>query len=213
MADVKIDKQHETQSGSQSTGMQASGQRGGLARRHAWSPSLFSLSPRDFFSSSPFEIMRRFSEEMDRAFEDFGLSREWGEGRTGSSVWSPAVEVFERENNLIIRAELPGLTSDDVKVEMTDGGLVIQGERKYESEEKNEGWYRSERSYGRFYRLIPLPEGVNAERAKARFENGVLEISAPLPESKRSRRSIPIETGTETTQRSQTAGSSSGRNA
>jgi HSP20 family protein len=208
MAEVKVEKQNqteqkgstqnqETQSGSQSTAIQRGGQgwQGGLTRRGSWAPSLFSLSPREFISASPFELMRRFSEEMDRAFEGFGLSRGrlFGGGEAG--MWSPAVEVFERDNNLVVRAELPGLSKDDVKVEMTDEGLVIQGERRRESGEKGEGWYRSERSYGQFYRLIPMPEGVNAEQAKARFENGVLEVTAPIPERAQRRRSIPVETG------------------
>jgi HSP20 family protein len=224
MSEVKVEKQNqteqkgstqnqETRSGSQSTAMQTGGQGrqgGGLARRGAWAPSLFSLSPRDFFGVSPFELMRRFSEEMDRAFEGFGLSRGWGRGgETG--MWSPAVEVFERDNDLVVRAELPGLSKDDVKVEMTDEGLVIQGERRREGEEKGEGWYRSERSYGQFYRLIPLPEGANAEQAKARFENGVLEVSTPIPETQRRRRGIPIETGGSQTQQTQTAGGGSGK--
>lgn len=209
MADVKVEKQNqteekgstqnqETQPGSQSTAMQTSGggvqgwQGGGLARRGSWTPSLFSLSPRDFLSASPFQLMRRFSEEMDRAFEDWGLSRGWGFGGSETGVWSPAVEVFERDNNLVVRAELPGMSKDDVKVEMTTDGLIIQGERKRESEENGEGWYRSERSYGQFYRRIPLPEGANADQVKAQFENGVLEVALPVPESQRRRRSIPI---------------------
>jgi HSP20 family protein len=154
--------------------------------------------------------MRRFSEEMDRAFEGFGLARGrlFGGGEAG--MWSPAVEVFERDNNLIVRAELPGLSKDDVKVEVTDDGLVIHGERKRESEEKGERWYRSERSYGQFYRLIPLPEGANAEQAKARFENGVLEVSMPIPES-RGRRRIPVVTGGGQSWQTQTAGGGSSK--
>jgi HSP20 family protein len=225
MAEVKVEKQNqieqmgstqnqEMQSGSQPTAMQRGGQgwqSGGLMRPGSWTPSLFSLSPHDFFSVSPFELMRRFSEEMDRAFEGFGLSRGrlFGGGETG--IWSPAVEVFERDNNLVVRAELPGLSKENVKVEMTDEGLIIQGERKRESEEKGEGWYRSERSYGQFYRLIPLPEGANAEQAKAWFENGVLEVSTPIPESQRRRRSITIETGGGQTWQTRAAGSDSSK--
>jgi HSP20 family protein len=224
MAEVKVEKQNNTeQQGSQqgqntqSTAMQTTGQGeqwrqgGGLTRRGSWTPSLFSLSPREFFSASPFELMRRFTEEMDRAFEGWGLSRDSRFGGSQSALWSPAVEVFERDNNLVVRADLPGLNKDDVKVEMTDDGLVIQGERKRESEEKGEGWYRSERSYGQFYRLIPLPEGANAEQAKAQFENGVLEVSVPVPESQRRRRSIPIETSGGQAQQTQTAGGGSGK--
>jgi HSP20 family molecular chaperone IbpA/Arc/MetJ-type ribon-helix-helix transcriptional regulator len=87
---------------------------------------------------------------------------------------APAVEVRERDGNLVVSAELPGLNKDDVKVEVTGDGLVIQGERKREQEEERGGVHRSERSYGSFYRSIPLPEGANIEQAKAQFNNGVL---------------------------------------
>lgn len=203
MADVKVNQQknNEQQSNQSSTAMQTTGRgtpgrtSGGLAQRGSFLPSLFSLSPRELFSTSPFELMRRFSEEMDRAFENFGMSQGWGFGGKEAAWWSPAVEVFERDNNLVVRADLPGLTKDDIKVEMTDQGLCIQGERKREHEEKGEGFYRTERSYGQFYRLIPLPEEVNAEQVKAEFNNGVLEIVAPIPEASRRRRAIPITAG------------------
>lgn len=186
----KNERQNDTEAMQTSRGGQ---QWGGLSRRGSYFPSLFSLGPRDFFNASPFELMRRFTEEMDRTFENFGLSRGFGGGEM--DLWTPAVEVFEREGNLIVRAELPGLNKEDVKVEMNDEGLVIQGERKREHEEKREGFYRSERSYGKFYRLIPLPEDANAEQVRAQFNNGVLEVSVPVPERKTNRREIPIETG------------------
>lgn len=154
-------------------------------------PSLFSLGPGGFFSLSPFELMRRFTEEMDQAFEDFGLAR----GARETGIWSPPVEVFERDNNLVVRAELPGLSENDVKIELSDDGLIIQGERKSEREERREGFYRSEISYGNFYRLIPLPEEANVDQAHAQMESGVLEVVMPMAESRRQRRSIPIRTG------------------
>lgn len=167
--------------------------RGGssLARRGPFMPSLFSLGPGGFFSLSPFELMRRFTEEMDQAFEDFGLAR----GARETGIWSPPVEVFERDNNLVVRAELPGLSENDVKIELSDDGLIIQGERKSEREERREGFYRSEISYGNFYRLIPLPEEANVDQAHAQMESGVLEVVMPMAESRRQRRSIPIRTG------------------
>jgi HSP20 family protein len=139
-------------------------------------------------------------------FENLGLSR--GRGFGELLAWAPAIEVFERDNKMIVRAELPGMSKDDIKVEMTDEGLLIHGERKREKEEECEGWYRSERSYGEFRRLIPLPEGVNADQAKARFENGVLEVTAPIPESARRQRSVPIEIGGEQAAKTAAGGSS-----
>jgi HSP20 family protein len=155
--------------------------------RQDWEPTGWWRTPSEFFSE-PFSVMRRFREEMDRVF-----SRTLGEEHT--TAWSPAIEVAEREGKLEVHAELAGLKPEDVKIEITDDSLIIQGERKYEYEEKNKGRYRSERRYGRFYRTIPLPEGANTDQAKAEFSNGVLEIKVPVPERKSNRREIPIGSG------------------
>jgi HSP20 family protein len=148
---------------------------------------------------SPFAMMNRLAEEMERMFEDFGFGRSWlaprlrpGMGEMGYAIWSPQIEIFERGGQFIVRADLPGLTKDDVKVEIADEALTIQGERKQEHEEDREGWHRSERSYGSFYRSIPLPEGIKAEEAKANFRDGVLEISIPAPQREGRRRQIDI---------------------
>jgi HSP20 family protein len=147
------------------------------------------VTPQEFFSGNPFSLMRRMSEEMDRVFQEFGLDRN-GDNKVG---WSPAIEVLEKDGKLNIRAELPGLSSDDVKIEVANDALTIQGERKVEHEENQGGARRSERQYGFFYRSIPLPERADVEHANAKFQNGMLEISIPVPEQKESRRSIPIE--------------------
>jgi HSP20 family protein len=164
----------------------------------------------------PFELMRRLTNEMDRVFEDFGLSRglDFGAGEIG--MWTPPVEIFQRDNNLVVRAELPGLEPNDVRVELTDDGLVIEGERKRESEERFEGGYRSEIEYGHFHRLIPLPEGADVDQSKAQMNNGVLEVAIPMAEERRQRRSIPVETGAgqatqSTGEQAQTATGGSGK--
>ncbi len=144
---------------------------------------------------SPFAWMRRVAEEMDHLFEDFGL----GFGRRIPSFltrghellrreaglvpaeWSPRVDVLQREGQWIIRADLPGVTKGDVKVELTEDTLTIEGERKEEKEERRRGYHYSERSYGRFYRTLPLPEGVDSTKATATFDNGVLEVAIPAP--------------------------------
>jgi HSP20 family protein len=89
--------------------------------------------------------------------------------------------VFHRNDELVVRADLPGLKKDDVKVDVTENGITIRGERKREHEEEREGLYHSERSYGSFYRLIPLPDGAITDQAKAKFKDGVLEITMPAP--------------------------------
>jgi HSP20 family protein len=146
-------------------------------------------------AAKPIALMRRFSEEMDNLFADFGLGRGWGAPlekgtNLAQGLWSPQVEVFERGKDIVVRADLPGLTKDDVNVEVADNGITIEGERKHENNKKGEGYYRSERAYGKFYRRLPLPDGVKADDAQATFSNGVLEITMPAvkPEERKSRR-------------------------
>jgi len=173
------------------------GQQGILARRDSTLATL---------TANPFALMRRFTEEMDRVFEGFGFGRgrfgfpsvsqpaSPGLGEVSQAVWSPQVEMFERDGQLVVRADLPGLKKEDVKVEVINDTLIIHGERKQEQEEKREGFYRSERSYGIFQRVIPLPEGVNTENVTARFQDGVLEITMPAPQPERQQgRQIPIQ--------------------
>jgi HSP20 family protein len=176
----------------QGPSMQRSSNEAGMSSRRR-SPFLgWGIAPQEFFSSNPFSLMRRMAEEMDRAFQEFGLERESG-GRTG---WSPTIEVTERDGKYNVRAELPGLSPNDVKVEIANDALVIQGERKVEHEEKEGGMQRTERQYGLFYRSIPLPEGADVEHANAKFQNGMLEVTVPIPQQKEQRRSIPIESET-----------------
>jgi len=144
-------------------------------------------------SGSPFTFMRRFADEMDSLFEDFGfgsgihwprllarrralLPREAG---PAPAEWFPEIDVVEREGQFAVRADLPGMSKDDVKVEVTDGMLTIRGERKHEQKEEREGYSYRECSYGRFYRSIPLPDGAEASKATADFRNGVLEVTMP----------------------------------
>jgi HSP20 family protein len=147
--------------------------------------------------ATPFHMFERFAEEMDRVFDDFGFGRlrsrqPWrGFGAlSGAETWMPEVEVFHRNGELVVRADLPGLTKDNVKVDIAEQQLTIEGERRREHEEEREGVYRSERSYGSFHRVISLPEGVIVDQAKATFKDGVLEITMPAPpgQARRGRR-------------------------
>jgi HSP20 family protein len=147
--------------------------------------------PYDLFGS-PFTFMRRMQDDFDRMFGTLGSARGlhglFGGGER--SEWTPAVEAFQRGNELVVRAEVPGLSRGDLSVEIGDDVLTISGERKDDREEEHEGVYRSERSYGSFYRTIPLPEGAVADSAKADFKDGVLEvvIQTPPQEVRRGRR-------------------------
>ncbi len=149
-------------------------------------------STSELFGTSPFTLMRRFAENMEHAFSG---NWEAGLGREQSGMWSPAIDVSQRGDRLVVRADLPGLAQNDVKVETLDNHLVIQGERRQEHEEQEGGYRRSERRYGSFYRSIPLPEGAQTEQARAEFKDGVLEVSVPVPASKQRGRTIPIEAG------------------
>jgi len=160
------------------------------AMRRGWPGSSIRRSS-DMFGANPLAMMRRLTDEIDRAF--FGG---WsGLSGRGQGDWIPAVDVRERNGELQVHAELPGIDKDNVKVEISEGALHISGERKQEQEEDSEGIHRVERSYGRFFRSIPLPEGVNPEQARAQFNNGVLEISVPVPRSQQQSRQIPIQSG------------------
>ena len=143
------------------------------------------------WGDSPFRALQRMADEMDRMFDDFGLGRRWTSplGRLGGGeIWAPEIDVFQKNNELTIRADLPGLKRADVSVEVTDDAVTIQGERKQEREDEREGYYRSERSYGSFHRVVPLPEGAMADQAKAHFRDGVLEITMPAPPTSKGRR-------------------------
>jgi HSP20 family protein len=105
--------------------------------------------------------------------------------------------VLQKNGEFTVRVDLPGLKKDDVKVELTDNLLTVSGERQEEKEEKREGYYRSERSYGSFYRQIPLPEGSKTDTAKAEFTDGVLQITMQAPEREPKARRLEIKEGEE----------------
>ena len=140
------------------------------------------------FGVNPFALMRQFTDDMDRTFGRPSIASNGG-------AWCPAVEVKEKDGKLCVTAELPGLKKEDVKVTVSGDTLSLEGERKQEKEEKREGYYHSERSYGKFYRAIPLPDGASADQAVAQFNNGILEISVPIAEQKLKAKEIPIQEG------------------
>lgn len=153
-------------------------------------------------ATGPFALMRRLSDEMDRIFESFGvgapLSRPFGSGwfdtpALQSSLWAPHIEVRERDGKLVIQADLPGVRKEDVNVQIDQDAVTLQGERKQETTVDERGYYHTERSYGSFQRVIPLPEGVDTEQAKATFKDGVLQIELPAPQQRQRGRALKIE--------------------
>jgi HSP20 family protein len=133
------------------------------------------------------DLLRSLTEEMDRIFGDFGLRHRrplaFLAPERQDVMWFPDVEVAEREGKLLVRVDLPGMAREDIKVQITDETLTIEGERKHAEEKEEKGYYRSERSYGCFSRTIALPEGADATTAKAEFKNGVLEVALAVPKA------------------------------
>jgi len=140
------------------------------------------LTPRS--GRDAFGLLRQMTSELDRVFDEpMWPSFAWPAVRAAGkrATWLPEIDVFEKDNRMVTKVDLPGLKKEDVKVEVTDGHLTISGERKTEAEETKDGFYRCEREYGSFYRAVPLPEGVKLDDVKATFADGVLEVSMPLP--------------------------------
>jgi HSP20 family protein len=121
--------------------------------------------------------------EVNRVFDAF-----FGQGTNPSRRWVPAMDLVETGDELVLKADLPGLSKDEVQIEIKDGVLTVSGERRAEHEEKSEGYYRVERSFGRFSRSLTLPKGVEADSVAADFEDGVLEIRIPKPEERKPHR-------------------------
>jgi HSP20 family protein len=135
-----------------------------------------------------FGFLDDFEAEMERFWRRpwFGLwrtpmPRSFREFTPTAIKWAPRMDVYEKDNAIVIKAELPGLKKEDVQVEIEGEDLVIRGESKAESEAKDEDYYRSERSFGSFYRRMPLPAGVTPEQIQANLKDGVLEVRVPRP--------------------------------
>jgi HSP20 family protein len=196
--DVGTRGQGEWQSGQSSQAMQRGGQGGrqSPATRGGYEPAWYGGG-----GGGPFALMRRISDEMDRMFESFGmgapLSRDpmQGGGATGGmrTLWSPSIEMCERDGKLLIQADLPGMRKEDIDIQVEQDALILRGERRHESQRDEGGFFHTERSYGSFHRVIPLPEGIDAEQARASFRDGVLEIELPAPQQRQRGRRLTID--------------------
>jgi HSP20 family protein len=131
-----------------------------------------------------------FSQDFDRLFSRLFQTT----GETGAQRWVPAMDLLEADDHFVLRADLPGLHEDDVSIEVEDGALTISGERGAEHEHEEKGWFRVERSFGRFSRSVTLPEGVDPDGVSAEFDRGVLTVRIPKPEERKPRR-IEIKPG------------------
>ncbi|HEY3178462.1 MAG TPA: Hsp20/alpha crystallin family protein [Casimicrobiaceae bacterium] len=171
--------------------------RSNVARRREMGPDF------GYPGFGPFSLMRRLTDDIDRIFENFGTGRSlfptelWHGGALGreSSVasWAPRIEMGEKEGKLCISADLPGVKKEDLDVHIDEDAVTIAGERRQERTVDESGYYQSERSYGSFYRSIPLPEGMETDSATAEFKDGVLQIEIPAPRLKSRGRKLEIK--------------------
>lgn len=130
----------------------------------------------------PFEMLGQLRTDVDRLWRGWPFG-EWPFEKIGAGGerWVPRLDAYEKDGRLIVKAELPGIARDDIEVSVENGNLIVKGERKKEETIEEENYYRMERSYGSFYRSIPLPHGVTEDQMSAMYSDGVLEVSMPLP--------------------------------
>jgi HSP20 family protein len=122
----------------------------------------------------PFRDITSLRDEMNRLF-----SRTIGEGSPAGSAWTPAVDIFDASDAILLKAELPGLAADDIDIEVDDNVLTLKGERRFEDRVEEGRYYRLERAYGQFQRSVTLPQGVKADEISASFDQGVLTVRVP----------------------------------
>ena len=145
------------------------------------------------YARNPFDMMQQLSEEMDQLFDSFFYGRptaRQGGRQALQQLWAPEVELKQQGNEIKVCVDLPGVPKDNVKIDIHEGLLSIQGERREDRTEGGEqqGFRRTERRYGTFFRTIPLPEGAEADNAQANMKDGVLEIRIPITPAKQPRR-------------------------
>ena len=145
----------------------------------------------------PLRELNSLQHEMNRLFNtvfDAPAGSVGGNGNTSPRRWVPAMDLVETDDHFVLRADLPGMSQDDVKIELEDNVLTLSGERGAEHETNQEGYYRVERAYGNFSRSLTLPKGVDADAVSASFDRGVLEVRIPKPEAAKPKR-IEIAVG------------------
>ena len=136
----------------------------------------------------PMKELSSLQNRMNRVFEETFGSPLYRGGQPGVGTWSPAVDIFETGDEIVVKAEVPGLAKDEVRVEVENGVLTLHGERKFEREVKEENYHRVERTYGTFSRSFTLPSTVDSARIEARFKDGILEVTLPKAEDAKPKR-------------------------
>ncbi len=136
----------------------------------------------DLVRWNPWKEMVSLRDRMNRLFDDVFFRSDRREDLWADGAWVPAVDMFESDDKVVIKAELPGLEKKDISLDLQNGVLTLKGERKSENEVKEENYYRREMSYGKFVRSFSLPVDVDADKIKAEFKNGLLTVEVPKPE-------------------------------
>jgi HSP20 family protein len=137
---------------------------------------------------NPARDLMRVREEMNRLFSQFFREGDGEEGTWVTGMWTPPVDIHETDEALILKAELPGFSKDDVHIELHDNRLTLRGERKHETEVKEEQYHRRERAYGSFHRAFLLPATIDQDQVKASFKDGILELRLPKSEKAKPKR-------------------------
>lgn len=136
---------------------------------------------------NPWREMSTLPNRFNRLFDDPFFSIGRMDDDSGLGMWNPAVDLYEKDDHFMIKAELPGVDKNDIKIDLKDRLLTLSGERTYDNEVKEENYYRRERSYGKFQRAFTLPADVDSDKIKADFKDGVLQIEVPKPEEKKAK--------------------------
>jgi len=130
----------------------------------------------------PFREMSSLQERMNRLMADYRTRSPFGEEEMAQGAWIPAVDIYETKESIILNVELPGVTKENISLEVKDSTLTIKGEKKLEKDVKEENFHRMERTYGSFTRAFTLPTTVQQDKVKAKFRDGILEIMLPKAE-------------------------------
>jgi HSP20 family protein len=139
----------------------------------------------------PFRELDRLQNEVNRLFEGYTNTPERGaagQNQNGGRMWSPAVDIAENENEIVLRAEVPGMRQEDIDIELTGDTLTLRGERRFENEDRKENFVRVERSYGRFQRSFTLGVPVQHDQVRASYKDGILEVHLPKSEATKPRK-------------------------
>ncbi len=140
----------------------------------------------------PFRELSTLQEGMNRLFEEILPTSGKKQEELHEGTFYPAVDIYEEDNGITLKAELPGMKKEDVHVEMNDGVITLKGERKMETDEKKNNYRRIERDYGSFHRSFTLPDTVDRDKIKAHYKEGILELTLPRAEEPKLK-SIPVE--------------------